>query len=1001
MGSPLSSAIRAWWARRSGRRQPTAGLGLLLSMTCVLAVGAGRPPEEASLAPGRDHPAGASARQPGTDQSNWFAFSLPWDDAAPTWIDASDLLLEGLAPGGEPETLVDSRGRVRANAEGHLEFTNTGERVRFWGTNLAFSAGFPPCPDFPPQGNEFPDANAAAKLAARLAKLGFNAVRLHHIDHGKRPLGIWLNPAADTQELDAVQLGRLDCLIGELKKHGIYVDLNLHVSREFTQDDGVTQAGAFEGTRANYNKGATLFDPVMIALQQRYAAQLLGHVNPYTGLSYAADPVILATETTSEDSFFISLAMDALNHDPADAASFPEFYSRELDGWTQIAGTGPTTNRLLNPGFETGLDGWFGYVHGDAWAILEPVAESLEGAQALRVEVSDGGSERWQVQFGQADLSLLAGEAYRLRFAVRADQPTTIRGTVMRNELPWDALGWAGEIAVTSEWVTHTVDFTATATVFGDARVSFDVGGAARTFWFDAFRFSEADAFPGWLGWLEEHYGSTAALAAAWAPANPLPESIDNVSLRSADPAGLLPGESLETNRVARLRRTEAGRFTPQRVQDTFRFYYDTEAEYFRQMQAAIQDRLGSRSLNTGTASWAAALPDIRAMSPLDFVDGHWYWDHPEWPDAEPWSPTGWVIQNEPWVNHPFAGLFDLAVSAVQGKPFTVTEFNEPFPNRYAAEGPLLMASLANLQDWDAVFLFAYTHDQNHYGAQQATGFFDQAGNPVATGLMPIAARLFLGAQTAPAPDLAYLDFTEEETLSAVGGSWGDSAAGFLQEQKGVAPAAAFGQRLRIAGFSAAAPVTPTIAAPPGPVYRSGGGQLTWDLSDPERGLYTVDAPEVQAVTGFLAGRTIRLANVELAFPADTAPFGAVVLQSRDGQPINLADQLLLGVFTRVENSGMEWNEEGTSLEDRWGVAPALVEPIQCTVTVSQSEAVAALPLEVWALDQAGAFRYRLAQQDLALGQIRFAVDTRLARTLWFALRRERVRAVCLPVVLH
>jgi hypothetical protein len=814
-----------------------------------------------------------------SDRSSWFPFSLPWADDSPSWVDASDLLLDHR--GQDPSAVIDARGFVRTDSDGHFVFSNSGRRARFWGTNLSFGANFPPCPDFPPQADlgEIDDIHAAEKLAAQLARLGFNAVRLHHMDRSERPRGIWLDAGVDTQQIDPVQLGRLDYFVYQLKQHGIYVDLNLHVSRVFTPSDGVTYADALYDSGISYDKGATLFDPVMIALQLQYARQLLQHVNPYTGLRYAEDPLFLTTETTNEDSFFLAFAHDALNYDPTDPESMPAFYSRELDGWTKVSGTGPTINRLMNPGFESQevLGDWYLAVEGNAAASFTADADSAEGDASLRIDVSRADETPWHVQLGQDNLALLEGEVYSLSFAVRASEPTTIRGSVTQSDDPWEPLGWGADVAVTTDWVTHTVTFTAPVSTFGGAQVSFELGQAPRTVWFDAFQLHEVEAFRGWLGWLEDRYGSSEALAAAWAAVDEVPEAemlvnrgfelgldgwgtqsvtdatdasweldetqategdqslrvevkavdgtswhvqfwqeglrfvagrkyrfsfdaradtagavgynamqahapwhnlgmygtaeltdawqhfeavfeataddangrvsftvgqaprtlwFDNISLTPFNPRGLLPGESLETNNVLRLRRSQMDAFTAQRVRDTLQFYYETEARYFAAMRHGIQNDLGSRSLNTGTASYIDSLPDIRAMAELDFVDNHFYWDHPSWPGVPSWSSRGWVIGNKPWVNQPFAGVLDTAITAVKGKPFTVTEFNEVFPNRHAVEGPLVMATVANLQDWDAVFMYTYTHDQRNYDADRVTGFFDLAGNPTASALM-------------------------------------------------------------------------------------------------------------------------------------------------------------------------------------------------------------------------------------------------------------------------
>lgn len=1064
----------------------------------------------------------AWAAHPATDTTTWFPLVLPWDDGSATPIDASDLLRD--APGDDLAGVIDARGRVVVGPDGHFRFSNTGQRARFWGTNLTFSAAFPPAPDYPPGSGEFPDAQAAEKLAGRLAKLGFNAVRFHHIDWFSRPSGLWLDYGQNTQVMDPVQLGRLDYLIYQLKRHGIYVDLNLHVSRNFTLGDGVTDAPEFQASGVSFNKGATLYDPLMRGLQEQYAAQLLNHVNPYTGLAYKDDPVIFTTETTNEDSFALSWAFDQLNHRPGDSSSFPAFSSLELDGWTQAAGAGPQLNRLRNPGFEGGLADWWTWTTGAAAANFALDSSAYEGSQALRVQVTAVDSTDWHVQFGQANLALQAGRTYRVRFAARANAATTVYASVMRNGDPWDSLGWSQTIALGTSWQVYTYTFTATETLYGGAQLAFSLGQAMRTLWFDSFLLQEVDAFPGWLGWLEDRYGTTAALQAAWAPSGSPPATemltngsfesgippwnpatfapaaatfttdtatftdgarslraqvtavdgtdwhvqisqgglnivagqvyrltfdakvssgggfgvsvmqnhdpwdglglwgwadatttwqpfeyiftatagdtdgrvgfdlgqsvrtvwIDNVSLQPFSASGLLPGESLEGNNVARIRRVEAVSYTPQRLRDTLRFYDETQRAFFSGMRNYLQGTLGTAALNTGTASYINSLADIYAMAQLDFVDNHSYWDHPYWPYDPPWSPTGWYINNRPWVNSPFANLFELAATAVQGKPFTVTEFNESFPNRYQAEAPILLALFANLQDWDAVFQFDYVGDQTLYNAQHSTGFFDLAGNPIMTGLMPVASRLFLGYQTAAAPAEGIVSYTEAERYDSALYGWAGSVAQYLQEAKGVEPAVVFGSRLRIGDFNAPAPVTPSLPTPVGPVYVSAGGQLRWDVSDPGRGLVTFDAAQAQGAVGFLAGRTVTLSNLSLTVPSNTAQFSAVVAQSRDGQPLSSAGQVILGIFTRTENTGQTWNAEQTTLTN-WGAAPSLVEPLQATVTLTVADPTA---VQVWALDETGAQKTQLGTTIVGGSQLQFTVNTGVDKTLWYALLR-------------
>lgn len=86
---------------------------------------------------------------------------------------------------------------------GHFYEQKTGRRIRFIGTNFAFGADFPGHED-------------AETIAAHLAKLGVNIVRIHHEDINDSML--WDKSAPGHTKLNPVALDRLDYLIAQLKK---------------------------------------------------------------------------------------------------------------------------------------------------------------------------------------------------------------------------------------------------------------------------------------------------------------------------------------------------------------------------------------------------------------------------------------------------------------------------------------------------------------------------------------------------------------------------------------------------------------------------------------------------------------------------------------------------------------------------------------------------------------------------------------------------------------
>src|SRR4051794_825705 len=167
-----------------------------------------------------------------------FPFVLPWDDATPGVTSMAAYL----------EKPAGAKGFVAARA-GHLY---AGEkRIRFFGVNVAFGGNFPAHAD-------------AEKVAGRMAKFGINCVRFHHMDTGTAPAGLLQK---DRRTLDPESLDRLDYFIAELKKQGIYANLNLHVGNKYS--------GMPEGEGgASYFKGVDNFYPPMIEQQRAYARAL-------------------------------------------------------------------------------------------------------------------------------------------------------------------------------------------------------------------------------------------------------------------------------------------------------------------------------------------------------------------------------------------------------------------------------------------------------------------------------------------------------------------------------------------------------------------------------------------------------------------------------------------------------------------------------------------------------------------------------------------------------
>ena len=208
-------------------------------------------------------------------------FTIDWRDNQNALVDLSFLLD---APAGK-------NGFVRAEG-GHLVKPD-GERFRIWGINVTGAACFPSKED-------------ARVVAAHLARFGINCLRFHFLDSNWSE-SLFSKGRDDTRALDPEQLDRLDCLVAELKKRGIYTNLNLNVGRNYRQGDGVK-----DYEYLGLAKVVNYFDERIQMLHKEYAHQLLTHYNPYTKSEYRNEPAVLIVEIVNENSIVEAWFSDRL-----------------------------------------------------------------------------------------------------------------------------------------------------------------------------------------------------------------------------------------------------------------------------------------------------------------------------------------------------------------------------------------------------------------------------------------------------------------------------------------------------------------------------------------------------------------------------------------------------------------------------------------------------------------------------------------------------------------
>lgn len=772
-------------------------------------------------------------------------------------------------------------------------------------------------------GANFPSHDAADKIAARMAKFGINCVRFHHMDTSASPSGL---VKADRKTIDPERLERLDYLIAALKKRGIYANLNLHVGRKYP--DVPDWPGA-----PGYFKGVDNFDAAMIRSQKDYARALLHHVNPYTKSRYADEPAMAIVEINNENALFNEWSGDGLE-------TMPDPYSADLQRrWNAFLADKYKTDEamrkawsvrdvprgaeiLKNGSFDRGGEGWAFEQHSGK------ARQDFDGGQ-LTLTVEEPAEQSWHIQFNQPGLKFLADTPYTLRLRARSSVPVRASINSMQAHAPWKQL-WSVQQEFTPEW--KDVELT--------------------------FRVAEAD--------------DNGRVSISGLGGGKLSLEVDDVSLTPGGVMGLKPGEALGS--IPWFRHREFGVRTPEAQSDWVRFLWELEDEYWSGMYRYVKADLGVKCVVLGTQMGWSPAP---VQAKLDAIDSHAYWQHPDFP-RKPWDQDDWTIRNIPMAGRPDGGTLPrLGLSRVVGKPFLCTEYNHSAPNTYGAETALLIAAYAARQDWDGIFLFAYSHRGDDWGPGKITSFFDIDQHPAKMATLPAAAAMFLRGDVPRAAKASIARPRPDDWIEAgrLRGAWGLGGGAF-----GLSDEQALTDYVGVALDDKAVPArSPGLDDPKAFAWTPGADQGS--------GRVIIDARRSKALIGSIKPGPAALGDVTIDPKPNRQDWAAITLTALDGDDFGSPGRILLTATGDAGNVGMKWHDAARTTVGRdWGEGPSLVEGIPAEITLG----VPAAKVKAWPLDERGRRRDRAPLSvagDAKTSRITIGPGS---KTLWYEIEIAR-----------
>jgi hypothetical protein len=817
--------------------------------------------------------------------------------------------------------------------DGNGHFSVKGAPVRFFGANLVADGAFP-------------TISKAASVAGRLRKMGFNLVRFHHMDNPWSSGSLFIQ-GSTTRQLNSTTLDRFEKTIAEMKTNGIYADINLHVSRTFTAQDGLPDSDSLK----DFCKAINYFDPVVLALHKEFARQLLEHVNPYTGRSLANDPVMAMVEITNENSLYRYWRDGALKPF-AQGGILTVRHTKMLDtlwlsflkgrytstsllaaAWNVGSHQSNQGNQLVNGSFEDlrFMTPWVMELHSSASAYMlrdSVMPESGKYSAAVVVTQTDGFD--WHLQWKQIGLRMIKDTLYLVSFAARSDSFRSISVSLMKDVNPWTWYGGA-TISLTPQWKSYSFSVRAPEST-DSARLSFTVGGQVGIYWFD------------------------------------------DLSMTVAGADGLIADESFETSSVRRIDYASCPQFTDQRVRDMSSFYIKLEDDYFAHMRRYLKDTLNVKVPVVGT-NWNIGPADMVVQSKLDYIDNHAYWDHPSFPGT-PWSATDWRIANTPMVQSQDGGTVARLMCAVpmSGKPFTISEYNHPFPNRFQSEALLFITGYGSFHNADAVMFFEYNSSSDDWDTDKVPNYFSIHRNSAMMALTPSCAFAFRMGLISAARQTLTVNYAPDDYLTLPrrdpSGWEGPNLVDRLLT---------LSHAVRTGSFSSSKPFDP-LSLPPTPVqpYVTDTKEITWDT----RGLLSVASGRFVGATGFLEDFTnLRIGPVSLKAASG---FGAFTLVSLTSDSLQQAQLSLLTVSTKLQNSGMVWDGT-TSIHDNWGNAPTQVAPLILTLQIAlRADSIRVYPLDPSGRETHGFVTYVPSSPNL----FTLTIDQSKQQSMWFGIEK-------------
>ena len=504
------------------------------------------------------------------------------------------------------------------------------------------------------------------------------------------------------------------------------------------------------------------------------------------------------------------------------------------------------------------------------------------------IDIRDSGSKTWSYQCFSLDINIEDNTPYTFSFQAKSSISETLYISFQQQDSPWGEI-CASYITLSPIWKRYT----------GILNVKNRLTGSIR------------------FGAVFEH----------------LPHIIEitNFSLYKGIDDYIYPVSTIEEMPIPDKNYLKAAQI------DFKIFLLETEIQTHQRIYHFLKKNLSVKSLVTDSQiSFLGYFGMYRESEYSDYLDSHNYWHHPVFDEGYEWEQDHYHIPNTAMVNHPFDSSFTwFNLHRVENKPFSISEYDHPFPNQHSQEMFPMLSSFACLQNYDAIYQFDYS--LAHQKGDEILQFFGFSIHPGKISMSPIAALVFrkylIDSSENIVKRILPLDLLRSEMIDEkINPYW------FPGYDQSYLYDAIILNKFVPTGSKISKEIYPNTlnATNQWPLKLK---QIEW-YGDNKTNIYKVNSEKVKMINGFLGKSIQTIGNIKVQMDLLDNETAALALISLDLLPIDNSSKLLLSIVSTVENTNQKWNINKTNTNEGWGNKPVITRFIQFSFSLESYKSI-------------------------------------------------------------